>query len=234
MTYTADILASAIIAVGRFNPAIFSPDWLEANSLIGRSDADSVRDNNQGSLIVSHQVTSFETKWFSLQVLANQFSLTSKDALSPAFRDLAVSIFQLLPHTPVTAVGLNFMGHFKLASDEEYHNVGDALAPKGIWNTLFPNEIAGLTTLSIGIEPGVRGEPLKTRDNKRISIQPSALIKSGVYIAYNSHHDVSVSSNDTTRSAQRVATIIEQEWEASWHDSVRVFNGLLSMTLDKK
>ena len=119
VTHTAEIFTSSVVAVGDFNPAIFSPDWLEGNKLIGKSDADTVRESK--SMISSHQVTSFETKWFALQVLENRFSLTSKDALSPALKDLAVGIFQLVPHTPVTAVGLNFLAHFKLTSEEEYH-----------------------------------------------------------------------------------------------------------------
>lgn len=231
MTHTAEIFTSSVVAVGDFNPAIFSPDWLEGNKLIGKSDADTVRESK--SMISSHQVTSFETKWFALQVLENRFSLTSKDALSPALKDLAVGIFQLVPHTPVTAVGLNFLAHFKLTSEEEYHQVGDVLAPKEIWKTLYPDEIAGLAGLTIRIQRGVRGEPMKTKDEKQISVQSSNKFKFGVFLAYNDHHDVSAPSEDNLRPAERVATIIEKGWEASWKDSVRAFDGLLSMALKK-
>jgi hypothetical protein len=121
VTHTAEILTSSIVAVGDFNPAIFSPDWLERNDLIGEGDADTAREGGRtrSMMLVSHQATTFETEWFALQVLESQFSLTSKDVLSPAFKDLAVGIFQLVPHTPVTAVGLNFLGHFKLASEHD-------------------------------------------------------------------------------------------------------------------
>lgn len=234
MAYTAEILTSAIIVVGDFNPAIFSPDWLEGNKLIGKGDADMVREKSQGkSLIVSHQVAAFETKWFALQVIDNQFSLTSKDALSPAFKDLAVGIFQLLPHTPVTAVGLNFMAHFKLASEDEYHKVGDILAPKDIWTKLYPDHAAGLADLTIRIQAGTRGKPLKMKDERRITLQPSNKLKFGVFLAYNDHHDVSTPSEDNQKPAERVATIIDKEWETSWKDAVRAFDGLLSMALKK-
>lgn len=234
VAYTPEILASSIIAVGDFNPAIFSPDWLEGNHLIGESDASTVRDGSQGgSLIVSHQVTAFETKWFALQVLENQFSLTSKDALSPAFRDLAVGIFQLVPHTPVTAVGLNFLAHFKLNSEDEYHRVGDVLAPKGIWKELYPDESAGLANLTIRIQNCVRGEVLKTKNEKRVSIQPSSKLKWGVFLSYNDHHDVSEFHEDNLRPAERVAAIIEEQWEESWKDSLRTFGGVLSSALSK-
>ncbi len=234
MVRTAEILTSAIVAVGDFNPAIFSPDWMERNKLIGKDDADSVREGRQGKpLLISHQVATFETKWFALQVLENQFSLTSKDALSPAFKDLAVSIFQLVPHTPVSAVGLNFLGHYKLASEDEYHRVGDVLAPKGIWEELYPDAMPGLADLTVRIQRGSRGEPLKTKDEKRISVQPSEKIRFGVFLSYNDHHDVSARDEDNLRSGERVATLIDSEWESSWRDADRVFDGVLSRALSK-
>lgn len=232
--YTPEILTSVIIAIGDFNPAILSPDWLEGNNLIGKGDAETVREGIQSnSLIVTHQVTTFETKWFALQVLENRFTLTSKDALSPAFKDLATGIFQLLLHTPVTAVGLNFLAHFKLDSEDEYHRVGDVLAPKDIWKALYPDEDAGLADLTIRLQRGVRVGQLKTKNEKRFSVQPSNKFNFGVLLTYNDHHDVSGPREDNMRPAERVAAIIDKEWEVSWHESLSAFNGLLSMVLNK-
>jgi hypothetical protein len=232
--HTAEILTSSIIVIGAFNPAIFSPDWLERNRLIGKGDADEVREGGHGkTLIVSHEVAFFETKWFALQVLEKQFSLTSKDALSPAFKDLAVGIFQLVPHTPVTAVGLNFLGHFKLGSEDESHRVGDMLAPKDIWKALYPDESPGLADLTIRIQPCTPGEPLKTKDEKRISVQPSNKLKFGAFLSYNDHHDVSTSDEDNLSPAERVANVIDNGWEPAWHDAVRVFDGVLSKAVSR-
>lgn len=229
-----EILTSAIVAVGDFNPAIFSPDWLERNDLIGEGDADTAREGSQGrQMLVSHQVTTFETEWFALQILENQFSLTSKGAFSPAFKDLAVGIFQLVPHTPVTAVGLNFQGHYKLADEDEYYRLGDVLAPKDIWQDLFPRETAGLSDLTIQIQNWTRGEPLKTNDQRLISVQPSKKIKFGVYLSYNDHHDLSPINEENPTPGERVATVIDNEWESSWKDAVRVFDGVLSKALGK-
>ena len=231
MAYTAEILTSAIVVVGRFNPAIFSPDWLERNGLIGKDDADAARDGGQDqSLLVSHQVTGFETEWFVLQVLENRFSLTSKGALSPAFKDLAVGTLQLVPHTPVTAVGLNFLGDFKMASEDDYHRVGDVLAPKDVWKALYPDEYAGLASLTVRIQRGSR-QLVEAKDEKRIAVQPSARIKFGVLISYNDHHDVTIDNDDGLRPAERSADIIDKQWDASWQDALRVFDGILSKTL---
>lgn len=231
MTRIAEIFGSSIVAIGDFNPAIFSPDWLERNGLLGAQDAEAAR---QGpSFIASHQVSVFETEWFAVQVLENQFSLTSKGALSPAFMDLAVGILTLVRHTPITAIGLNFMGHFKLASEAEYHKVGDVLAPKIIWDELYPDEeiSAGLGVLTVRIQNAPRGTTPKSGDEKRISLQSSGRVKFGIFLSYNNHREIHVDENDNQTSAECAAEIVTREWQSSWDDAVRVFDGLISKTL---
>ena len=95
MAFTAEILTSTIVILGDFNPAIFSPDWLEYNKLIGEGDAIAAREGSESrQMLVSHQVSNFEADWFSLQVLDTQFTLSSKGVISPALKDLAAGIFQ--------------------------------------------------------------------------------------------------------------------------------------------
>lgn len=231
MIRTAEIFGSSIVAVGAFNPAIFSPDWLERNGLIGAQDAEAARQSP--SYIVTHQVSVMETDWFALQVLENQFSLTSKDALSPAIKDLAVGVLSLVPQTPISAVGLNFMGHYRIATEAEYHKIGDVFAPKNIWNELFPSEInsAGVADLTIRIQPVPRGKIPETGDEKRISLQPSSKIKLGIFLSYNDHHVAHADEGDNLTMAGYTAKIIDNGWQSSLEDSIRVFDGLISMAL---
>ena len=95
MAATIEISNSSIVAVGNFNPPIFSPDWLERNKLIGEDDAEGAR--NDAGLVISHQISRFDTEWFTLQVLEGQFSLISKGPLQPMLKDLAIGIFTLIP-----------------------------------------------------------------------------------------------------------------------------------------
>ncbi len=231
MAYTTEFFSSSIVVVGNFNPAIFTPDWLERNNLIGKDDAEVARQGAQ--MFVTHQATVFETECFTLQVLENQLSITSKGVLSPTLKDIAAGIFQLVSHTPVTAVGLNFMAHYKLGSQNDCFMIGDVLAPKAIWTELFPAEdrFAGLANLTIRIQHGKRGEALKSDDETRISIQSSDKVKLGVHILYNDHHAVLPDSDDGRTPAERVASIIESNWETSWQDAIRVFDGLISKAL---
>lgn len=231
VTHTAEIFGSSIVAVGAFNPAIFSSDWLERNGLIGIQDANVAHQNK--SYIVSSQICAMETDWFALQVLENQFALTSKDALSPALKDLAVGVLSLLPQTPISAIGINFMGHYRMTSVDEYHKIGDVFAPKKIWNELFPdvNNSAGLDNLTIRIEPVPRGKIPETGDAKRVALQTSTRIKSGIYLSFNDHRVVHADEDGNLTMAEQAAKMVNDNWQSSWEDSIRVFDGLISNAL---
>lgn len=231
MPRTPDIFGSSIVALGAFNPAIFSPDWLERNNLIGADDALAAK--TLPSFVISGQVSFFETGWFSIQVVENQFVLNSKGALSPAFRDLAVGILTLVPHTPITALGLNFMGHYRMSNEADYHKVGDVLAPKNIWKDLYPdgNDSIGVGDLSMRIQRGPRGQPT-TKDERRISLQSSTKLPCALYLAYNDHHEIAEDRDRNLTSAERAVEVINNDWEASHSDALRVFDGLISKALE--
>lgn len=229
-----EILGSSVVVLGAFNPAILTPDWLERNKLIGQDDADVARQDL--SFVVSQQVTQFGTEWFALQVFENRFSLTNKGALTPALKDLAVGIFTLLAHTPVTAVGLNFTGHYKLDGENEYHKIGDVLAPKTIWKRIYPddNQSSGLAELTILIQPCARGDKPKSADAKRITVQPSDRFRGhGVFFALNDHHIVDADDKEPVTAAERVAKIIDSEWQDRWQESLRVFSEIISFALEE-
>ena len=225
MTATVEIFGSAIVVIGSFNPAIFTPDWLEKHELIGSEDADKAR---QGAMVVAREAAQFETDWFVLQVTPEQFSITSNGALSPGLKDLAVGALTLLPHTPATAMGINFFAHYKLPTTADYHKVGDVLAPKDIWLAHFPGEdrSAGMVDVTIVIEPSKRGEKPKTPDKKRITVQPSSKVTNGIYFSYNDHHEV-LPENKKRSTVEWCTKLIEEHWQAVWEDSKRVFDGIL-------
>lgn len=226
MSFTKEIFTSSIVAVGDFNPVIFTPDWLERNNLIGDGDAMEARDGNQGrKLLISHQITTFATEWFVIQVLENQFSLTSKGVLTPAFKDLATAIFQLLPQTPVKAVGLNFNGHFKFSDAKEYHSVGDVLAPKDIWSKLYPDLTVGMEQLTILFQQGTRENPAENKDEKRVTVKPSGNFKHGISLLLNDHYEVR--SESEVLPAVQVARHIEEQWDYKWTESESMFTQIL-------
>lgn len=226
------MFGSSVVAVGRFNPPIISPDWLERNKLLGKDDAEAAR--QAPSFLLSHQVSQFETSWCGVQVLANQFSVQSKGALTEQLKDLIAGIYTLLPQTPVDAIGLNFHGHFKMPSEEAWHRVGDCFAPKQIWDRIFPTDTfnTGLQDLTVRVFPGKRGEVPRNNDHKNITLQPSGQIRGGVYLQLNDNHDLTKpEAADQRTPAERAADIVDREWNVTREQAEKLFEELLSHAL---
>lgn len=240
MAATLEIFDSSIVAVGAFNPAIFSPDWLARRGLIGQTDCAGAKERK--SLMNTHQVSIIETDWFVLQVLENQFSLTSKGPVTPSLRDLAVGILTLISQTPLIAIGLNFMGHYKFSNVAEYHKVGDTLAPKNIWEEVFSNstlshlgegsQSIGLGNMTIKVQPCKRGEIPLTRDEKNITIQQSSKIRGdGILLSLNDHRDLTKWDDAISTVAEYAAQIIDRDWEGCNLEALRIFERTLSIAL---
>ena len=134
-----------------------------------------------------------------------------------------------MPHTPVTAVGLNFMAHFKTAGFDEYHAIGDTLAPKTIWNELFPDLIVGMQDLTLIVQHGKR-EDVTIPDIQRITIQPSGQIKNGVYLQMNDHHGLGIDGKPL-KTAADASKVARKFWAESHQKTIELFDKIFERTL---
>jgi len=222
-----EVFQSSIICVGAFNPPIITPEWLNRHKLIGNDDANEAR--RSVSLLTTPQVSQFETQWFGVQALENQLAFTSKGVVNAAFRDLVVGVLTLLPQTPVTAMGINFLAHYKLASLAEYHAVGDALAPKGPWSELvkLKGHEAGLSSLTMQIREMTRAQMAPITQNAiNITVQPSTQFPTGIFLMYNDHRAIAANEDDAQLPAVRAAGMLDASWEAI-SDQARLSFGVL-------
>ena len=176
-----EIEAHTIVALGSFNPAIFQPLWFSNHHLIRQEEAE----NAKIQIIQSQaQVAVFETEWFSLQAFGERFALESSDPTKHLpLRDLARGTFQILEHTPIRACGFNRHIHFRIASEEEWHEFGHHYAPKESWHDLLVRP--GLRSLTI---QGTREECSAKRIE--IKVEPSAKVHPGVFIHVNQHYNI--------------------------------------------
>ena len=87
MEPTLEIFSLQIVILGNFNPPVISPSWLNKNVLIGDEDTKSAMES--ASLAITPDISRFETEWFSMQVIKEQFVLHSKGPVTPALKDLA-------------------------------------------------------------------------------------------------------------------------------------------------
>jgi hypothetical protein len=192
----------SIVIRGAFNPAIFSPAWLFHQKLIGPSEYDDAKVS-----AITREVASFEMGWLNLQVTLDTFQVgTSSPEEFERTRDVAVGVLQILRQTPVSLLGINRQVHFTLATLQEWHNIGDTLVPKEIWEGVL--RLPGMRAANI---QGVR--PDRYAGQIGIQVEPSQLVPQAVYVAVNDHFGLKeVESQPASREE---FSVVEQGIEPS-------------------
>lgn len=227
MQPTLEVFGSQIVLLGSFNPPIFSPDWLNRNGLIGDDDMADAKASE--SFVMTPEVTRFETESFSLQVVSGQFALNSKGPVTPQIRDLATGIFTLVDQTPITALGLNFHADFKMPTIEQWHKVGDFLAPKSIWKKFFPDTSSvGMNQIVMEIDPFQRGADEVALRRQRMTVSYSKSIPIGVNFFYNDHFVVESEAKSRVSTASIAVSKIGTHWDEVMNTSTKIFTGMLS------
>jgi len=174
-----EVQGVSIVALGKFNPAIFQPLWFSGNNLIRKEEADAAEIK-----IIHRDVTVFSAEWFSLQVTGDKYSVDTEDPTKfQPLRDLALGTFKILEHTPIHAFGFNRYQHIRMATEEEWHAFGDHFVPKESWRPILDKP--GLRSLIVeGRRDG------STASQMQVRIEPSRKAQPGVSIHMNEHYDV--------------------------------------------
>ncbi|MFL0356681.1 hypothetical protein ACI5KX_09380 [Erythrobacter sp. GH1-10] len=140
------------VLLGRFNPLIFSPEWLRDNKVIGPEEAQNALEDG-GIEIMAPNVVSMKIGSMKLLVEDKRFMLLVGDEPLIRAKDFPASCFSLLRHTPVSAVGLNY--NVSLIGDEEdkWNRFGDILAPKDHWGSFMTSDsgerMGGLRSITL-------------------------------------------------------------------------------------
>lgn len=224
-------LDAIIVSVGQFNPAIVSPTWLLSKELISDSDAEAAMETLQA--LVKEGLMSFDTSWFSFRLVQQQLVLSTTAGATPRIRDLAASVFRLLPETPITAVGINFVADVQFDSVDEYHRFGDRLVPKDVWSALYPGLNAGVASLQLAIDETPRtqvGAGERAPEQRRFTIQPSNVINTNaVHISYNHHYPLGESG--AGRGAMELVT---KQWDADFAEAEGQIKQLVKLLMGEE
>ena len=213
---TCELEGASIVLVGAFNPGIFQPSWLGANQLLR---AEEVEDASSGKrdYLITREVATFTAGWLELQVTEQRFSAqTSDPAHYSPLRDLVLSTFRLLEHTPFTQMGINRLLHYRMTSETDYNEFGHFLAPKKAWEGLV--EKPGMLTLRIiGRKPGDEHVKYTTK------VEPSVRLQHGVFIETNEH--VTADGIDAPKQLMKK---LEESWQPSLEYAKKVAEHLFS------
>lgn len=166
----------SVVVRGAFNPAIFSPSWLLAEELIGASEYEAADVRT-----IQHQLAAFQTGWLDLVATSEVFQVSTDvpDEFERC-RDVVIGVLRALAHTPIAYLGINRQVHFAVSSPEEWHEIGDRLAPKEWWDDIV--HLPGMRILNI---EGVRTD--KYAGQVHVQVEPSQTVVQGIYVAHNDH-----------------------------------------------
>ncbi len=208
-----EISGSAIVLIGSFNPKIFQPEWFARQELLSQQEAESAEIK-----IIAPQICHFETERFIVQVMEERFNVVSKPNTSSApLGDFVRGTFFILEHTPVNAMGLNYQMHFAMGSEENWHRIGDRLAPKDGWKEVLEGR------------PGLLSLTIRTQWEKppgtlfHVKVEPSVLVKYGVYFETNEHY-----AGPEVEPLKGLMEILGQRWEESQNYASRVIDHIFA------
>ena len=210
----------SIVLVGSFNPGIFHPAWFEMQGLLPRIESEDAKLE-----IISNDLAIFSIAWLRIEVVGDRFTAKTNDEskIGPLY-DLVTGALKILEHTPVTQLGMNRELQYAVSSQDDWHAVGHALAPKAIWSEYVK-------------EPGMKALVMKCKRNDdrkgslNVTIQPalpdlSSLHPWRVEFAINDHVEFNENSN-----ALNCCQVISEDWESSQNYALKLASGLLTDAL---
>jgi hypothetical protein len=170
-----EIEGASVVLLGSFNPRIFHPLWLQKQGLATESEA------NDLVQVPGHTMFTIEGLRYTVQ--PERFQIEADDPESvPGVGALVVAIFDILPHTPISQLGINRHMHFRVQNDAVWHKVGHKLAPKELWREIM--ESPGTRSLTVeGRRKGASEGVL------RMTVEPSIKLHPAVYVGTNEHYE---------------------------------------------
>lgn len=203
---------ASIVLVGNFNPTIFHPEWFLRHEIVPEVDVEGAKIE-----IVHPEITKFAFPWLSIEVLQGKFIARTKDTdhFNP-LRDLVMSAFMLLEHSPVSQLGMNLIVDYTVDTEDTWHKIGDLLAPKEVWEQNLPHRV-GLLSLR------VQSPRIDDLDgNIKVTVEPRQNF--GVNVNVNSHVILSEESN--------LPDILSEHWEVALNQNDKIAHDTIMAAIE--
>jgi hypothetical protein len=221
----AQITQATVVAIGHFNPLILRPDWIRDKELIVGSDSEELQID-----VIHAELVMLRFPWGRLQCDQNQFVIAADQEPTIAATDFFIRCFQMLPETPVNALGINREIHFSAGSSAMLQKVGDTVAPKDFWMPLLmkgEQSFGGLRSLIMeqaivenGVKLRVDGRP----GHVQFKVEPSVRsdVPFGVFAQINDHFDLNTGGrrSDGRAASDLVSEVLPEATKRSneWFD----------------
>ncbi len=125
------IRRSSVVIQGNFNPAILHPKWLDHHQVLPPTEVRDIAESKEGEIrdleglkvkfiasnvLVSGSLTRLSLPSYSITVTPDKFE--AETVIKEKFEELYVFVvetFKILAHTPVNALGINFISSLKFS-----------------------------------------------------------------------------------------------------------------------
>jgi hypothetical protein len=226
---TADIVSVSIVLIGQFNPAIFSPAWVEKIGLISKEAADAAEVS-----IIHPDIAAFAAGPYAFDIRRERFSVEVKNEPLIEALDCALVIFgEYLPHITIKQFGINYSTHFSVETASRRFALGRRLAPLAPWGD-FGQAMDGLsgplTSGMIELAMIQIYDPVGTGE-RRVRIEPSAkpdLLEAGVFMTINDHR--ALKNTDEILGAENALELLKDVFDESLDTARNIVEGVRTFT----
>ena len=195
---------SAIVLLGRINPAIFHPQWLDRYKIVPAQDVQSAQGEKpeseelpfkDGKLVISKvppllttsEIAELNFPKFKMSINRQKYICSTLDRQSfSLIKDVTIKIFNLLSHTPIKAAGINFDAHLGFERDVE-----DILKEFFAAN---PESISKIFGTDYFVEGTIKFR--KIGDVDTINFDKSDKFENSIFVHANYHKNIETESVD--------------------------------------
>lgn len=212
----ANMREASVVVTGAFNPTIFHPSWFLRYQVLGPKDVE--EDKLE---LVHRELTRFPLlNGGKFEVTTDRFQISTKDVTAFALlRDVTVSTFTHLSHTPVEHLGINSKIEFRLPDEETWHRVGDVLAPKKIWEATLPKPVR---LLGLFLRSETRSDGLAGMMHVRVTGTNGF----GIEFDINNHLDLKEGGTE------RLRELVMENWERLQDEAFEIAKATLEQCLE--
>lgn len=205
----------SVVFVGSFNPRIFHPAWFEREGLVSEEEETaSLSESKKNGPLVTPDLSRCEIgEEISLECLTDRLSINAATTLGEErLRTLAAAVLAKLPHTPITAVGINHAQVFDARDESEWHQIGDLLVPKDeIWSRAMLGRPGMVLVRVEDFRPG----PPPVRVWSTIAPVRESRPPFRFSIDTNWHTDITQHRSEGANQAELAAEFVASQWETA-------------------
>lgn len=201
---------ASIVLLGGFNPSIFHPEWFIRHGLTESWDYSESEVINIPD--VSKIVFPSDR---ALEVLQGRFIYRTTIASNHiALKDLVISTFSILTHTPIKQLGLNYKVSIHIPDANDWYEFGLKLAPIDLWKKAAPyiEKLGSDKVKQLGLVGLKMALPRADDFEGRINVEIANVFQKDLTISFSVNSHISLSESDGSDAIMAVE-VIEDNWE---------------------